>query len=80
MSSKDDKKKDDPFLERIARLETIVDTHEERLRKLESSLEDIKETLQEVLSTTKGLNFFLKNIALPILLSVITAVVLKKVF
>jgi uncharacterized protein (UPF0335 family) len=78
MSKKDDDKKD-PITERIVRLETIVQFHEQRLNELESGLKEIKTTLEEVLQTTKGLGFFLKNIALPIAITVITAVILRMV-
>jgi len=76
MSKKDSKDDDDPMA-RIVRLETIVQFHEKRLNELEASLKDIKATLEEVLQTTKGLNFFLKSILLPVIISVITAIILR---
>jgi len=77
MSQKDDRKKEDPVIERIARLEVIVENHDVRLEKLENAISEIKESLHEVLSTQKGLNFFLKNILLPIILAIITAIVIR---
>jgi len=74
-----EKKREDPFVERIARLEVIVDQHETRLEKLESSLAEIKQKLDEVLATQRGLNFFLKNVLLPIAIAVITALILTRI-
>jgi len=73
-----EKKREDPFVERIARLEVIVDQHETRLEKLESSLAEIKQKLDEVLATQRGLNFLLKNVVLPIAIAIITALILTK--
>jgi len=73
-----EKKREDPFVERIARLEVIVDQHETRLEKLESSLSEIKQKLDEVLATQRGLNFLLKNVLLPIAIAIITALILTK--
>jgi len=54
-----------------------VENHDVRLEKLENAISEIKESLHEVLSTQKGLNFFLKNILLPIILAIITAIVIR---
>jgi hypothetical protein len=74
---KDDDDKKDPILERVVTLETTVKFHEQRLENLEKGLGDIKTTLEEVLQTTKGLNFFFKSILLPVVISVITAIILR---
>jgi hypothetical protein len=75
--SKDDDDKKDPILERVVTLEATVKFHEQRLENLEKGLDDIKKVLNEVLQTTRGMNFFLRNIALPIVMTIITAFILK---
>jgi len=76
MSKKDDDK-GDPIIERVASLEATVKFHEQRLQDLEKGIDDIRDKLNEVLQTTRGMNFFLRNIALPIVMTIITAFILR---
>jgi len=76
MSKKDDDRKD-PIIERVVSLEAAVKYHEQKLQELEKGIDDIRDKLNEVLQTTRGMNFFLRNIALPIVMTIITAFILR---
>ncbi len=51
--------------------------YQKSLERLSDVINEIKTTLNNITITQKGLNFFLKNIALPIILAVITAIILR---
>lgn len=90
------KKEDDPtvmLIRNVAKLEAIVNTHEERIAKLEKAIDDMGNKLNEILMTQKvvaenlknineittlrGLRYVLQNIVVPVVVAIISFVILK---
>jgi len=64
---------------RVTRLETIVQFHDIEIKELKGSLEELKAKIDALNENLSGFKYVFERIVLPILITVLTALILKKI-